>query len=100
MEYGRPEELFEFGGFEVLTVQEQPAGLVHSALMVNMYLCTGFTVRYADQSSTSFRDVMQTAPAEASATLLAKPTLRQRAMQVLGRIKAAACYPVAILLYH
>jgi hypothetical protein len=36
-------------------------------------------------------------PAEqAEAVLQAKPTLRQRAMRTLGRMKHAACFPLAV----
>jgi SAM-dependent methyltransferase len=85
--------------FEILTVKEQPAGVAHTALMINMSLRTGLTSPFAGQASSSFRDVMQMAPEVASAALHSKPTLRQRAVQGLARIKAAACYPAAVLLY-
>jgi len=86
-------------GFEVISLKEQPAGLAHTALMLNMLLRTGLTSRFSDQPCASFRDVMQMAPEEASAALLAKPAMRQRVVQVLGRIKSAVCYPAALVLY-
>jgi len=38
-------------------------------------------------------------PDQAEAVLRAKPTTRQRAMGVLGRIKSAACFPLAVAAY-
>jgi SAM-dependent methyltransferase len=81
-------------GFEVLSIREQPAGLAHTAQMINMALRTGMS-QAAGEGSTSFRDVMQMKPDRAEATLRAKPATRQRAMEVLGRIKYAACLPLA-----
>ena len=86
-------------GFEVLSVREQPAGLVHTAQMLNMALRTGLSSRAAGNDSTSFRDVMQMAPEEAGAALKAKPSARQQVMQFLGRMKYMACFPVAIAAY-
>jgi SAM-dependent methyltransferase len=85
--------------FEVLSVQEQPAGLAHTAQMINMALRTGISQAVASEASTSFRDVMQMAPDQAAAVLRAKPTFRQRATRVLARIKLAACFPLAVAMY-
>lgn len=86
-------------GFETLSIKEQPAGIGHAAQMINMSLRTGISQKAAGDASASFRDVMQMAPQEAAAALHAKPTARQRAMQFLGRLKYAACYPVAVAAY-
>jgi SAM-dependent methyltransferase len=86
-------------GFEILNVQEQLADVEHTALMINAYLRTGLTSFFAGQAPKSFRDVMQMAPAAAYEVLHAEPTLRQRAIQGLSRLKAAACYPAAVALY-
>lgn len=82
-------------GFEVLTIREQPAGVAHTAQMINMALRTGMTRAKAGEPPTSFRDVMQMAPEQAEAVLQAKPKIRQRAMEALGRIKHVACFPLA-----
>jgi SAM-dependent methyltransferase len=82
-------------GFEILSMREQPAGVAHTALMINMALRTGITQNAAAGASASFRDVMQMAPEQAEAALQAKPARRQRLMQALGRIKHAACFPLA-----
>jgi 2-polyprenyl-3-methyl-5-hydroxy-6-metoxy-1,4-benzoquinol methylase len=86
-------------GFEVLSIREQPAGIAHAAQMINMALRSGITRTAAGEAPASFRDVMQTTHDQAEAILRAKPTTRQRAMRVLGRIKAAACFPLAVAAY-
>jgi SAM-dependent methyltransferase len=86
-------------GFEVLSIREQPAGIAHAAQMINMALRSGITRTAAGEAPASFRDVMQMTPDQAEAVLRAKPTTRQRAMRVLGRIKAAACFPLAVAAY-
>jgi SAM-dependent methyltransferase len=86
-------------GFEVLSIREQPAGLAHTAQMINMALRTGMSKTAAGKAPASFRDVMQMPAHQAEAVLRAKPTPRQRAMEILGRIKYAACLPLAVAVY-
>ncbi len=86
-------------GFEILSVREQPAGVVHAAQMINMALRTGLMRKTAGTAPSSFRDVMQMAPQEAAAALQAKPTARQRAAQLLGLLKSMACVPIAVAAY-
>ena len=86
-------------GFEILSVREQPAGVVHAAQMINMALRTGLMRKTAGTAPSSFRDVMQMAPQEAAAALQAKPTARQRTAQLLGRMKSIACIPIAVAAY-
>jgi len=86
-------------GFEILSVREQPAGVIHTAQMINMALRTGLMRKTAGTAPSSFRDVMQMAPQEAAAALQAKPTARQRAAQLLGRMKSIACIPIAVAAY-
>jgi SAM-dependent methyltransferase len=83
-------------GFEILSVREEPAGVGYTAQMINMALSTGITQNAAVEAPASFRDVMQMAPEQAEQVLRAKPAMRQRAMQALGRIKHAACFPLAV----
>jgi 2-polyprenyl-3-methyl-5-hydroxy-6-metoxy-1,4-benzoquinol methylase len=89
----------EAQGFEVLSMREQPADVVHTAQMINMALRTGVTQNVAPEAASSFRDIMQMAPERAETALRAKPTTRQRLMQVLGRIKYAACFPLAVAVW-
>jgi SAM-dependent methyltransferase len=86
-------------GFEVLSIREQPAGLWHTAQMINMALRTGMSQARREEGSKSFRDVMQMAPDQAEAVLRAKTTPRQRLLEILGRIKYAACFPLALAAY-
>jgi len=86
-------------GFEILSVKEQPAGVVHTAQMINMSLRTGLSVKSTGNAAASFRDVMQMAPGEAAAALQAAPTTRQRVVQFLGRLKFMACLPMAVAAY-
>jgi len=86
-------------GFETLSVREQPVGIAHTSQMINMALRTGISQATADEASTSFREVMHMAHDQAAAVLRAKPTTRQRAMEILGRIKHAACFPLAVAVY-
>jgi SAM-dependent methyltransferase len=86
-------------GFEILSVKEQPAGLVHAAQMINMSLRTGLSAAANGNAPASFRDVMQMDPQEAAATLQTSPTPRQRAVQFLGQVKYMACFPIAVAAY-
>jgi SAM-dependent methyltransferase len=86
-------------GFEILSVREQPAGVVHAAQMINMALRTGLMRKTAGTAPSSFREVMQMTPQEATAALQAKPTARQRAAQLLGRMKSISCIPIAVVAY-
>jgi 2-polyprenyl-3-methyl-5-hydroxy-6-metoxy-1,4-benzoquinol methylase len=86
-------------GFEVLSVREQPAGLRHTAQMINMALRTGMSRPVKGETSKSFRDLMQMSPDQAKAVLRAEPATLERAMEFLGRVKSAACFPLAIAAY-
>jgi 2-polyprenyl-3-methyl-5-hydroxy-6-metoxy-1,4-benzoquinol methylase len=83
-------------GFEILSLREQPAGVAHTAQMINMALRTGMTENSAAGAPASFRDVMQMPPEQAEAALRAEPTARQRLLQALRRFKQAACFPLAV----
>lgn len=96
---GALRRLLSSHGFETLSVKEQPAGIGHTAQMINMALRTGLSERAAGAASASFRDVMQMAPEEASAALHAAPTARQRAVHFLGLLKSVACLPLAAAIY-
>src|SRR6266403_1335196 len=83
-------------GFEVMSIREQPAGIAHTAQMINIALRTGTSQAVVRDTPKSFRDVIQMTPGQAEAVLRAKPTTRQRALEILGRIKHAACLPLAV----
>ncbi|MBZ5527515.1 MAG: class I SAM-dependent methyltransferase [Acidobacteriia bacterium] len=86
-------------GFEILSLREQPAGILHTAQMINMALRTGMTQNPSAGAPASFRDVMQMAPEQAEAALRTRPRMRQRLMQTLAAIKRAACFPLALALF-
>jgi SAM-dependent methyltransferase len=86
-------------GFEVLSVKEQPAGIGHTAQMINMSLRTGISRQVAESDPTTFREVMQMGPPEAAEALSRVPSWSERALQFLGRIKHTACYPIAVAAY-
>jgi len=82
-------------GFEVFSIREQPVGVTHTAQMLNMAMRTGMTRNATGVAPSSFRDLIQMPCEQAKAALEAKPSRRQRMMQMLGRIKYCACYPLA-----
>jgi len=84
--------------FEILSLREQSAGVRHTAQMINMSLRTGLMRTVAGESSASFRDVMQMPPEQAAA-LQRAPTMRESGTEMLGRLKFAACFPLAIAAY-
>jgi SAM-dependent methyltransferase len=86
-------------GFEILSVREQEAGFVHTAQMINLTMRTGLSRSRAGEAPASFRDVMQMEPDQAEAVLHAGPTVRQRAMQMLRRIRYTVCFPAALAVY-
>jgi SAM-dependent methyltransferase len=82
-------------GFELLTVREQGVSVPHVAQMINTSLRTGWTQPLTGQMPPSFRDLMQMALEEGPALRHEIPSLRERAVQALGRMKLAVCYPLA-----
>lgn len=86
-------------GFEVMSIREQAAGIGHTAQMINMALRTGMSQAVVGDAPKSFRDVIQMTPGQAEAVLRAKSTTRQRAMEILSRIKYAACLPLAMAVF-
>jgi len=86
-------------GFETSSVREQPATVGYTAQMINMKLRTGWSRRATGGAAESFRDIMQLAAPEAAAALQAKATARQKALRFLGRVKASACFPLALAAY-
>jgi SAM-dependent methyltransferase len=89
--------LLEAYGFELLTLREQPAGISHTAQMINMFLRTGFSQSFAGFTQPSFREVIQT-PVEKGARVFARqPTWRQRLFTALSKVKLTACYALALV---
>ena len=86
-------------GFEIVSVREQPAGLTHTAQMINMSFRTGLSRLSGGQSASSFQELIQMEAEQVSASVQPKPTMRERMIQMLGRIKYAACFPAAVAVY-
>ena len=83
-------------GFAVLSIREQPATIAYTAQMINSAVRTGMSAPLAGETPADFRELLQSAPEQAEAVLSVSPTARQRAAQILGRVKHAACFPLAL----
>ena len=83
-------------GFEIVSLREQPAGISHTAQMINIALRSGLARPIAGTIQPAFREVMQMSPEQAASLLAAKPTLRQRLFSALSKVKLAVCYFLAI----
>ena len=86
-------------GFEIISVREQPAGLTHTAQMINMSFRTGLSRSVSGHAAPSFQELIQMETDQVSAAVQPKVSTRERTMQILGRIKYAACFPAAVALY-
>jgi 2-polyprenyl-3-methyl-5-hydroxy-6-metoxy-1,4-benzoquinol methylase len=86
-------------GFEIVSLREQPAGLTHTAQMINMSFRTGLSRWSAGPAAPSFQELIQMEAEQISAKAQLKPSTRQRMMQILGRIKYAASFPAALPVY-
>jgi SAM-dependent methyltransferase len=86
-------------GFEIVSVREQPAGLAHTAQMINMSFRTGFARSFGGEAGPSFQELIQMKAEDISANVQLKPTAFQRVMQILHRIKYASCFPAAVAIY-
>ncbi len=83
-------------GFEVLSLREQPAGLAHTAQMLNMTLRTGITQNSGGEGETSFRELIQMKPEQAETAQSARRSVQYRFLRALGRIKYMICFPLAV----
>jgi SAM-dependent methyltransferase len=89
-------KFLDIQGFDVLSVREQPASVTYTAQMMHVALRTGITQLLMGAASTSFRDVIQMTPDQAGVVLDARPTMLQRTLATLGRIKHATCFLLAL----
>lgn len=83
-------------GFSVLSMKKEKATLAYTAQQVNNKLRSGLSRWLAPDLPKWFRDDMQEEPAELEKRYEAKLSLRTRAAQMLGRVKHAACFPIAL----
>jgi SAM-dependent methyltransferase len=86
-------------GFEIVSVREQPAGLMHTAQMINMSFRTGISRSLGGQGGRSFQELIQMEEEPTSAKVESQPNMSQWMMQILRRVKYAACLPVAAVVY-
>ena len=86
-------------GFEIVSLREQPAGLIHIAQMINMFFRTGLSRSFGDQTGPSFQELIQMDAEQLSEDVQPKPTTRQRTVKILARIKYALCFPAAVAVY-
>jgi SAM-dependent methyltransferase len=86
-------------GFEIVSMREQPARLTHIAQMINMSFRSGLSRSFGGQPVSSFQELIQMDAEQVLASGQPKPTIRQRMMHILARIKYAACFPVAVAVY-
>lgn len=83
-------------GFSVLSIKKEKPTLVYTAQQINNMLRTGISRALAQELPQWFRDQMQEDPEQLVRRNGAKPSLRTRAVQMLGRAKHAACFPIAL----
>ena len=83
-------------GFSVLSIKKEQPTLAHTAQQINNKLCSGISRSLAPELPHWFRDEIQEDPEEKAKRNGARPSLRTRAVQMLGRAKHAACFPVAL----
>jgi len=82
-------------GFSVLSIKKEKPTIAYAARQINNVLRSGISRRLAPELPRWFRDEMQEAP-EQLAEQHGKASLRTRAVQMLGRAKHAACFPIAL----
>jgi len=84
-------------GFEILSLWEQPATVAFTARILNIKLRTGISRHVAPELASPFREVMQADPQQLSQEVPSQLSTRARLFQFFGRLKLAACYPLALV---
>jgi SAM-dependent methyltransferase len=82
-------------GFQILSVRQQPLDFPYAVTMVNMALRSGLTKKVTGHEDVLFCDVMQMDEAKAVTAIREAPSVRQRIMGNLGKVKRGLCYPLA-----
>jgi len=90
-------KVLAFHGFDVLSVREGTASISYAAQMINILLRTGMSRSLAPDLPPVFREAMQNPDKLPSSSPQPSFSLRLRAVQALGRLKAMACLPIACL---
>jgi len=87
----------EQGGFEILTMYEQRAGISYTAQMINVFLRTGISRAVVPDLPPVFRDTIQEKGDWDMQASLRDPSARRRLFDALSRFKFLACFPLAVL---
>lgn len=91
------EKFLDTHGFEVLSFREPPASLSYTAQMINILLRSGLTRAIVPDLPPIFRETIQETGGWTLRQALRTPSARRRILEFLGRVKFAACYPLAFL---
>jgi SAM-dependent methyltransferase len=83
-------------GFSVLSMEEEKPSLAYTAQQINNKLRSGISRSLAPALPNWSRDEIQENPEEESQRNGVRLSLRTRAVQLLGRTKHAACFPLAV----
>src|SRR5258708_32942500 len=83
-------------GFSVLSIKKEQPTLAHIAQQINNKLRSGISRSLAPEMPRWFRDEIQEDQNEKVKRNGMRPSLSTRAVQMLGRAKHGACFPVAL----
>jgi 2-polyprenyl-3-methyl-5-hydroxy-6-metoxy-1,4-benzoquinol methylase len=83
-------------GFSVLSIKKEKPTIAYAAQQINNKLRSGISRTLAPDLPKWFRDDMQDDPEDLVKRYEARLSLRTRAVQMLGRAKRAACFPIAL----
>ena len=83
-------------GFTVLSIKKEKPTVAYTAQQINNKWRTGVSRSLAPGLPHWFRDEIQEDPEQKGKRNGVPPSLRTRAVQMLGRMKHAACFPVAL----
>jgi hypothetical protein len=83
-------------GFSVLSIKTEKPSLAYTAQQINNKLRSGISRSLAPDLPHWFRDEIQEDPERKARRNNVQPSLRTRVVQMLGRAKHAACFPMAL----
>jgi len=83
-------------GFSVLSMECETPTVAYTAQQINNRLRTGLSRSPAPELPNWFRDEIQKDPEQKAKRNGVQPSLRSRAVQLLGRARHAACLPIAL----
>ena len=83
-------------GFSVLSIKCETPTRAYIAQQINNKFRSGISRSLAPELPNWFRDEIQEDPEQKSKRNRVRPALRTRVVQLLGRAKHAACFPIAV----